>query len=144
MVWGTSNLSRGTRLKLVSEHSSWIFGPRLRCEPLKNAYHRIKLHGQEAYDAKFGKLEAIAGEGTWEPCHKYMLGHGIVGVDNLGGALDKVSGKRFRFFCFPIRRNKGDGAKVRCVAEIEESELNNVPERTYTYCGTGYGPACAR
>ena len=100
--------------------------------------------GQEAYDAKYGDLEAIGCEGTWEPCHKQMLGHGIVGVENLGGDLDKVSGKRFRFFCFPIRWYMGDGSMVRCVAEIEESELNDVPERTYTYCGTGYGPACER
>jgi kynurenine formamidase len=101
-------------------------------------------NGQDAYDAKFGDLEAIGCEGTWEPCHKQMLGHGIVGVENLGGDLDKVSGKRFRFYCFPIRWYMGDGAMVRCVAEIEESELNDVPERTYTYCGTGYGPACER
>jgi hypothetical protein len=72
-----------------------------------------------------------------------MLGHGIVGVENLGGDLDKVSGKRFRFFCFPIRWYMGDGSMVRCVAEIDESELNDVPERTYTYCGTGYGPAAS-
>jgi hypothetical protein len=31
---------------------------------------------------------------------------------------------------------------VRCVAEIDEDEINKgVPDRTYTYCGTGYGPA---
>ena len=23
-------------------------------------------------------------------------------------------------------------------------QLNDVPDRTYTYCGTGYGPACER
>jgi len=101
----------------------------------------IEVHGQDAYDAKFGDLEAIGCEGTWEPCHKQMLGHGIVGVENLGGDLDKVKGKRFRFYCFPIRWYMGDGSMVRCVAEIDEDDLNDVPERTYTYCGTGYGPA---
>jgi len=30
------------------------------------------------------------------------------------------------------------------VAEIDEDDLNDIPERTYTYCGTGYGPACER
>jgi len=118
------------------------FGEEAYAEFEKAAY--IKMHGQDAYDAKFGDLEEIGCEGTWEPCHKQMLGHGIVGVENLGGDLDKVSGKRFRFYCFPIRWYMGDGAMVRCVAEIEESELNDVPERTYTYCGTGYGPACER
>jgi hypothetical protein len=32
----------------------------------------------------------------------------------------------------------GDGSMARCVAEIEESELNDVPTRTYKYGGTGY------
>ena len=100
----------------------------------------IEVHGQDAYDAKFGDLEAIGCEGTWEPCHKQMLGHGIVGVENLGGDLDKVKGKRFRFYCFPIRWYMGDGSMVRCSAEIDEDDLNDVPDRTYTYAGTGYGP----
>ena len=70
-----------------------------------------------------------------------MLGHGIVGVENLGGDLDKVSGKRFRFFCFPIRWYMGDGSMVRCVAEIDEDQVNKgVPDRSDSYCGTGYGP----
>ncbi len=94
------------------------FGEEAYAEFEKAAY--IRLHGQAAYDAKFGDLEALGNEGTWEPCHKQMLGHGIVGVENLGGDLDKVSGKRFRFFCFPIRWYMGDGSMVRCVAEIDE------------------------
>ena len=71
--------------------------------------------------------------GTWEPCHKVLLGNGIVGVENLGGDLDKVSGKRFRFFAFPIRWHLGDGSMVRCAAEIDEEALNDVPSRTYPY-----------
>ena len=93
------------------------------------------MHGKEAYDKKFGDLEAIGCWGTWEPCHKLMLGHGIVGVENLGGDLDKVSGKRFRFYCFPIRWYMGDGSMAHCVAEIDEDDLNDVSDRTYTYAG---------
>jgi kynurenine formamidase len=64
-----------------------------------------------------------------------MLGNGIVGVENLGGDLDKVSGKRFRFYCFPLRWYMGDGSMARCVAEIDEADLNDVPDRVYDYCG---------
>lgn len=53
----------------------------------------------------------------------------------IGGDLDKVSGKRSRFNCFPIRWFMGDGSMVRCVAEIDEDDLNDVPDRTYTYGG---------
>ena len=122
----------------ITEEYIEKFGIEAYAEFEKAVY--IEVHGQDAYDAKFGDLEAIGCEGTWEPCHKQMLGHGIVGVENLGGDLDKVKGKRFRFFCFPIRWYMGDGSMVRCAAEIDEDDLNDVPDRTYTYGGTGYGP----
>ena len=72
----------------ITEEYIEQFGEEAYAEFEKAAY--IKLHGQEAYDEKFGDLEAIGSGGTWEPCHKQMLGHGIVGVENLGGDLDKV------------------------------------------------------
>ncbi len=98
----------------------------------------IETFGQDKYDELYGPLEAIGCWGTWEPCHKTMLGHGIVGVENLGGDLDKVCGKKdFEFFCFPLRWYMGDGSMARCVARIDEDDMNDVPERTYLYCGTG-------
>ncbi|MDR1676767.1 MAG: cyclase family protein, partial [Deltaproteobacteria bacterium] len=126
------NLLGASGRPLTQEYTE-KFGEEAYAEFDKELY--IKLHGQAAYDAKFGDLEAIGCWGTWEPCHKQMLGHGIVGVENLGGDLDKVSGKRFRFFCFPIRWYLGDGAMVRCVAEIDQDQINDVPDRTYTYGG---------
>ncbi len=104
--------------------------------PFEKEYY-VKYYGQEAYDEFYGPLEAIGNWGTWEPCHKTMLGHGIVGVENLGGDLEKVCGKEFEFFCFPLRWYMGDGSMARCVARIDEDDCNDVPERTYMYCGTG-------
>jgi hypothetical protein len=71
------------------------------------------------------------------------LGHGIVGVENLGGDLDKIpAGKVFQFFCFPLRWYLGDGSMARCVAQIDEDDLvKGVPDRTYAYGGTGFGTA---
>jgi kynurenine formamidase len=123
----------GASGKTISEEYIEQFGEEAYAEFDKFTY--IKVFGKEAYNKKFGDLEAIGCWGTWEPCHKLMLGHGIVGVENLGGDLDKVSGKRFRFYCFPIRWYMGDGSMVRCVAEIDEDDLNDVPDRTYTYGG---------
>ncbi len=129
-----------TRMKLLGASGKPIteeyiekFGIEAYAEFDKETY--IKVHGREAYDKKFGALEAIGCWGTWEPCHKYLLGHGIVGVENLGGDLDKVSGKRFRFNCFPLRWYLGDGSMARCVAEIDEDDMNKVPDRVYTYGG---------
>jgi kynurenine formamidase len=123
----------GASGKTITEEYVEQFGEKAYAEFDKFAY--IKMYGKEAYDKKFGDLEAIGCWGTWEPCHKLMLGHGIVGVENLGGDLDKVSGKRFRFFCFPLRWYLGDGSMVRCAAEIDEDDLNDVPDRTYSYGG---------
>lgn len=117
----------------ITEEYIEKFGIEAYAEFDKDTY--IKVHGQEAYNKKFGELEAIGCWGTWEPCHKYLLGHGIVGVENLGGDLDKVSGKRFRFNCFPLRWYLGDGSMARCVAEIDEDDLNPVADRVYPYGG---------
>ncbi|WP_432407472.1 cyclase family protein [Wukongibacter sp. M2B1] len=95
----------------------------------------IEVFGKEKYMEAYGKLENHGLEGTWEPCHKLMMGNGIVGVENLGGDLDKVVGKRFKFMAFPIRWWLGDGSMVRCVAEIDEDDLNPVPDRVYRYGG---------
>jgi kynurenine formamidase len=123
----------GATGKTISEEYIEQFGEEAYAEFDKFTY--IKVHGKKAYEKKFGDLEAIGCWGTWEPCHKMMLGHGIVGVENLGGDLDKISGKRFRFYCFPIRWYMGDGSMVRCVAEIDEKDLNKVPDRKYTFGG---------
>ena len=123
----------GASGKPITEEYIEQFGEEAYAEFDKFTY--IKVFGKEAYGKKFGDLEAIGCWGTWEPCHKLMLGHGIVGVENLGGDLDKVSGKRFRFNCFPLRWYMGDGSMARCVAEIDEDDLNDVPDRTYAYGG---------
>jgi kynurenine formamidase len=62
-----------------------------------------------------------------------MLGHGIVGVENIGGDLEKVVGKRFRFIALPIRWHMGDGSMVRAVAEIDEDDIIPQPQRMYPY-----------
>jgi hypothetical protein len=38
---------------------------------------------------------------------------------------------------FPIRWYLGDGSMVRCVAEIDEDDLNDVPDRKYKYASYG-------
>jgi kynurenine formamidase len=134
----TSMGNNGTCMKLPGYTGRSIcdeyieqFGEEAYAEFDREAY--IKLHGKKKYDEKFGELEAIGCPGTWEPCHKYLLGNGIVGVENLGGDLDKVKNKRFRFLCLPLRWHMGDGSMTRCVAEIDESEVVPAEPRLYKY-----------
>jgi kynurenine formamidase len=55
----------------------------------------------------------------WEPAHKILLGNGIPGIENIGGDLDAVTGRRCTFMAFPWRWTDGDGSGVRVVAAID-------------------------
>jgi kynurenine formamidase len=57
----------------------------------------------------------------WEPCHRALLGNGIVGFENVGGQIDAVTDKRCTFAAFPWRWEKGDGCIVRLVAIVDPS-----------------------
>lgn len=53
--------------------------------------------------------------------------------ENVGGDIAKVVGKRVKIMGFPIGWYMGDGSIVRLVAEIDENELKDVPERICRY-----------
>jgi kynurenine formamidase len=73
----------------------------------------------EEYKRETGR-EADEDFPEWEPCHRLLLGNGIMGWENVGGDIDKVVGKRVTIAGFPIRWEKGDGSIVRLVAIVEE------------------------
>jgi len=52
----------------------------------------IDTFGMNKYMKEYCKLEKAGEWGTWEPGHQYMMGDGIVGIENLGGDLEKVIG----------------------------------------------------
>ena len=56
----------------------------------------------------------------WEPCHKILLSNGLMVWENVGGNIDKVTGKRVTIAGFPLRLAYGDGSMVRLVAIVEE------------------------
>ncbi len=68
-----------------------------------------------------GGREVIEDFPDWEPCHRALLNAGICGIENVGGELDKVTGKRCTFAAFPWRWERGDGCIVRLVAMIDKS-----------------------
>src|SRR6266568_4610922 len=55
----------------------------------------------------------------WEPVHRILFKNGILGIENVGGDLDKVTGRRCTFAFFPWNWERGDGCIVRLVAMID-------------------------
>jgi kynurenine formamidase len=51
-----------------------------------------------------------------------MVKGGIPGIENVGGDLDAVTGKRCTFMAFPWRWNGGDGCGIRIVAVVDPKQ----------------------
>ncbi len=58
----------------------------------------------------------------WEPAHKIMMGAGIPGIENIGGDVDLVTGKRCTIMAFPWRWPQGEGCGVRVIAVIDPDQ----------------------
>jgi kynurenine formamidase len=55
----------------------------------------------------------------WEPVHRKLFTNGILGIENVGGDLDKVTGRRCTFAFFPWNWDRGDGCIIRLVAMVD-------------------------
>ena len=55
----------------------------------------------------------------WEPVHRILFKNGILGIENVGGDIDKVTGRRCTFAFFPWNWDRGDGCIIRLVAIID-------------------------
>jgi kynurenine formamidase len=58
----------------------------------------------------------------WEPVHNTLFKNGILGIENVGGDLDAVTGKRCTFAFFPWNWDRGDGCIIRLVAMIDKAQ----------------------
>ncbi len=52
----------------------------------------------------------------YEPCHRLYMQHGVVTIENAGGDIDLVKGRRMTIAAFPFRCEMADGGFVRLVA----------------------------
>ena len=63
--------------------------------------------------------EAIEDFPEWNPAHKILLAAGIPTIENVGGDLDDVAGKRCTFQGFPWKWLEGDACVIRLVALLD-------------------------
>ncbi len=45
-----------------------------------------------------------------------LLGAGICGIENVGGEIDRITGRRLTIAAFPLRWTRGDGSMVPLIA----------------------------
>jgi kynurenine formamidase len=55
----------------------------------------------------------------WNPAHKALLAAGVPTIENVGGAVEEVSGKRVTVQAFPWRWRMGDACVVRLTAILD-------------------------
>jgi len=74
----------------------------------------------KAYRAATGKDPAVEFP-DYEPCHRMFMQAGVCTVENAGGDIDQVTGRRMIIAAFPFRCEMADGGFVRLVAWEEGS-----------------------
>lgn len=85
-------------------------------------------HLYDEYRSWSGGREVMEDFPLWEPCHKIITKAGIPGIENIGGQLDEITGKRCTFMCFPWRWPEADGCVIRVVAMVD-------PDQTFRFAG---------
>jgi kynurenine formamidase len=63
--------------------------------------------------------EALRDFPDWNIAHKTLLAEGIATIENVGGDLDEVSGRRCTFHAYPWRWPEGDACIIRLVAILD-------------------------
>ena len=74
----------------------------------------------ESYSKATGKNPKVE-HGEWNIAHKTLLGAGIPTIEQVGGDVDLLLGKRATFAATPWRLERGDACPVRLVAMIDPS-----------------------
>jgi kynurenine formamidase len=72
------------------------------------------------YKAATGR-DALEDFPEWNVAHKTLLAAGIPTIENVGGDVDDLSGKRCTFHAYPWRYFEGDGCVIRLVAILDPS-----------------------
>ena len=75
----------------------------------------------KAYKQATSGKDAAEKYPDYEPCHRIYMQRGVCTIENAGGDIDEVTGKRMTIAAFPFRCEMADGGFVRLVAWEEHS-----------------------
>jgi kynurenine formamidase len=114
---------------LYKEGAEWLLEKKIKALAIDGGAIDTPLaHAPLAKNAPWLRDEYVAETGRdpdeeypiYEPAHMILLGNGIPGIENAGGDIDEVTGKRVTLAAFPIRYEEGDASIVRLVAIVDE------------------------
>jgi kynurenine formamidase len=83
-------------------------------------------HLAEEYKVWSGGRDWKEDHPDWEPVHRKLFSNGILGIENVGGDLDAVTGKRVTFAFFPWNWDRGDGCIIRLVAITDPTQTYRI------------------
>ena len=92
--------------------------------PHRGGPHMKRLAGE--YQKATGK-DPKKEHGVWNVAHKVLLGANIPTVEQIGGDVDTVLGKRVTLAATPWKFRKGDACPVRVVAMCDPSGSFQIP-----------------
>ena len=72
-------------------------------------------------------LDPKVEHGQWNVAHKTLLAAGIPTIEQVGGDVDLLLGKRATFIATPWKFRKGDACQVRLVAMVDPSGQCRIP-----------------
>ena len=82
-------------------------------------------HLAEEYKKWSGGRDRKDDHPLWEPVHRKLFTNGVLGIENAGGDLDAVTGKRVTLSFFPWNWDRGDGCIIRLVAIIVDKRQDH-------------------
>jgi len=62
----------------------------------------------------------------WNPAHRALLENGVPTVENVGGDVAQVTGKRCTFHAYPWNWGEGDACVIRLVAMLDPTGRNRI------------------
>jgi kynurenine formamidase len=84
--------------------------------PHRNGPQMKRIAGE--YESQTGR-SALADFPDWNPAHRALLEAGIPTVENVGGDVDDLVGKRCTFQAYPWYWHEGDACPIRLVAILD-------------------------
>ena len=72
------------------------------------------------------KRKALADFPEWNAAHRYLLSHGVPTIENVGGDVDAVNGRRCTIHALPWRWTEGDACVIRLVAILDPGGTNRI------------------